>query len=54
MVVAILLGLRLVKEAVKTYIVKGYLFNALLLIKLKFLNGNELLEVLMAHLLASY
>ncbi|OBT92556.1 hypothetical protein VE01_09440 [Pseudogymnoascus verrucosus] len=52
--VAILLGLRLVKEAVETYMVKGYLFDAQLLIELKFSNGDESSEVPMAHLLASH
>ena len=39
--VAILLSLRLVKEAVEIYMVEGYLFDALLLIELKFSNGDE-------------
>lgn len=43
--VAILLSLRLVKEAVETYMVEGYLFDALLLIELKFSNGDESSEV---------
>jgi hypothetical protein len=39
--VAILLSLRLVKEAVEIYMVEGYLFDALLLIELKFSNGDD-------------
>ncbi|KFY82556.1 hypothetical protein V498_08548 [Pseudogymnoascus sp. VKM F-4517 (FW-2822)] len=51
--VAILLSLRLVKEAVEIYMVEGYLFDALLLIELKFSNGDGSPEVPMAHSIKS-
>ena len=49
----ILLSLGLVKEAVKIYVVEGYLSNALLLIELKFSNGDESHEVPITHLVES-